>query len=126
MEYSIESQVDGFKALPPYKRTLKVLMCPQIHHIKNLSLGLTILEPGWTSSPHSHGTEEEIWYVLSGTGQAKVGDETIKIAEGTAIYCPPGQSHQLINNGKEDLRVLWAFSPPGFETKYLGRKGGDA
>ena len=126
MQYSRESQVEGFEALPPYKRTLKVLLSQQINHTKNISLGMTILEPGWTSSPHGHETEDEIWFVLSGTGQAKVGEESIQIEKGTAIDCPPGQPHQLINNGKEDLRVLWAFSPPGFESKYLGRKGGKA
>jgi mannose-6-phosphate isomerase-like protein (cupin superfamily) len=126
MQYSRESQVERFEALSPYKRTLKVLLSPQINHTKNISLGMTILEPGSRSSPHSHETEDEVWFVLSGTGRATVGEETIQIEKGTAIYCPPGQPHQLTNNGKEELRVLWAFSPPGFETKYLGKKGGKA
>jgi len=84
------------------------------NHTKSVSFGIAILEPGWTCTPHSHETEEEIWFVLSGTGQARVGEEIIQIEKGTAIHCAPGQPHQLINNGKEDMRVLWAFSSPGF------------
>src|SRR3989304_5152633 len=108
MQYSRESEVEGFEALPPYKRTLKVSLSQQLNHTNNISLGITILEPGWTSSPHSHETEDEIWFVLSGTGQARGGEETIQIEKDTAIYCPPRQPHQLINNGNEDMRVLWA------------------
>jgi mannose-6-phosphate isomerase-like protein (cupin superfamily) len=126
MQYSKESQVEGFEAIPPYERTLKVLLSPQANRTKNMSLGMTILDPGSSSSPHSHETEEEIWFVVSGTGLATVAEETIHIEEGTAIYIPPKQTHQLVNEGSEKMRVLWAFSPPGPEAAYFGRKGGEA
>lgn len=126
MQYSEESQVEGFEASSPYKRTLKVLLSPQINGTRNISLGMTVLDPGCSSSPHSHKTQEEIWYVLAGTGLATVAEETIRIQKGTAIYIPPEQSHQLLNEGNEQMRVLWAFSPPGPETAFLGRKGGKA
>jgi hypothetical protein len=35
MQYSRESEVEGFEGLPPYKRTLKVLLSQQINHTKN-------------------------------------------------------------------------------------------
>jgi len=126
MQYSRESQTEGFEATGPYKRTLKVLLSPKINRTRNLALGMTILESGNSSSPHTHDTEEEIWFVLSGTGHARVAEETIPIENGTAIYIPPKQTHQLINDGKEQMRVLWVFSPPGPETAFLGRKGGRA
>src|SRR5208282_3102632 len=107
MQYSREAEIEGFKALPPYRRTLKVLLCPQINKTQNASLGMTILEPGNSSSAHSHSVEEEIWFVVSGTGLATVAGETIKISKGTAIYVPPGQVHQLVNNGSEQMQVLW-------------------
>ena len=126
MQYSKESQVEGFEAIAPYRRTLKVLLSPQVNRTKNMALGMTILDPGCLSSPHSHRTEEEIWFVLSGTGLATVGEETINIEEGTAIYIPPKQTHQLANQGSERMRVLWVFSPPGPEAAYFGRKSGEA
>jgi len=126
MQYSREIQVEGFEAVPPYKRTLKVLLSPRSHRTKNISLGMTILDPGWSSSPHIHGIEEELWYVVSGTGRATVAEETIDIDNGTAIYIPPGQRHQLVNNGQVQLRVLWVLSPPGLENSYLDRKTGEA
>jgi mannose-6-phosphate isomerase-like protein (cupin superfamily) len=85
---------------------------------------MTSLDPGWSSSPHSHEIEEEIWFVLSGTGLATVADDTINIEKDTSIYIPPGQPHQLVNNGSEQMRVLWVVSPPGLEESYLGKKGG--
>lgn len=124
MRCSKESQVEGFEAVAPYKRTLKVLLSPRTHQTKNLSLGMTIPDPGWSGSPHSYEIEEEIWFVLSGTGLARVADDTINIEKDTSIYIPPGQPHQLVNNGSEQMRVLWVVSPPGLEESYLGKKGG--
>ena len=122
MKYTRAWEVKGFKANPPYERVLKVLLCPDLHKTKNFSLGMTVLPPGSSSSPHIHEKEEEVWYVVWGRGEAKVGDEKIPIERDVAIYVPPNTSHQLINTGDESLKVLWFFTPPGPEKNFwVGR-----
>ena len=59
---------------------------------------------------HTHETNSEIIYVLSGKGKAVYNGETVEITPGICHYCPKGESHSLINDGDEDL-VFFAVIP---------------
>lgn len=126
MKYSRLWEVEGFKAIAPYKRVLKALISPDLQGSKNVSVGMTLLPSGSKSSYHAHEGEEEIWFVTSGRGKAIVGEESIPIEKDTAIYVPPGVKHQLVNTSDETLKVLWIFSPPGPEKAFIGKKMGRA
>jgi len=103
----------------PYKRTLKVLLSPAIHpELQTLAVGMTILPPGGESDEHQHG-EGEMFFVVSGTGCIKADKREEKLTAGTAIWAPPGDAHQLINNSSETLKVLWVLCPPGREASIL-------
>lgn len=74
-----------------------------------LGANLTEVPPGCVSFPfHYHCATEEAIYVLSGTGQARIGNATVEIGPGDWIAFPPGPeaAHQMINNGSETLRYL--------------------
>lgn len=122
MKYSKQWEMEGFRAAPPYRRILKVLISPDLHGTKNVSMGMTLLPPGSKSSFHIHSNEEEIWFVTSGRGRAVVGNDEMPIETDVAIYIPPGEKHQLINTGDETLKVLWIFSPPGPESEFIVKK----
>ena len=49
---------------------------------------------------------EEVYYILSGKGLMKVGDDEQQVTNGDAIWIPCGVSHGLVNNGTEDCLVL--------------------
>jgi mannose-6-phosphate isomerase-like protein (cupin superfamily) len=49
---------------------------------------------------------EEIYFVLSGGGMMKVGDEEREVKPGDAIWIPAGDPHRLINTTKEDTQIL--------------------
>ena len=119
MEYSKAWNIKGFKSTAPYERILKVVLCPDLQKTKNLSVGMTLLPPGCSSSPHVHEIEEEAWYVISGRGEATVNNETIPIEKDVTIYVPPKSRHQLVNKGDETLKVLWIFSPTGPEKDFV-------
>lgn len=119
MDYSKQWETKAFSAPLPHARLLKVLMSPKTHTVKNLSVGMTLLPPGNTSSLHSHEKEEEIWYVISGRGLVRVGGEEMIVIPDILIYIPQTVKHQLINNGDETLKVLWIFSPAGPEEEFI-------
>lgn len=50
--------------------------------------------------------EDEIYYVLSGTGVMTLDDKEVPVSAGTAILTRPGSSHGLKNTGSEDLVIL--------------------
>ena len=55
---------------------------------------------------HHVQKEDEIYYVLSGTGTMTLDGKTVDITPGTAVLTRPGSSHSLKQTGSEDLVVL--------------------
>ena len=55
---------------------------------------------------HHVQKEDEIYYVLSGTGTMTLDGKTVDITPGTAVLTRSGSSHSLKQTGSEDLVVL--------------------
>jgi mannose-6-phosphate isomerase-like protein (cupin superfamily) len=53
--------------------------------------------------------EDEIYYVLSGTGEMTMNDSTFTVTPGTAILTRPGASHGLKQTGSQDLVILISY-----------------
>jgi len=66
---------------------------------------ITIL-PGSSIGMHVHENDEEMVYVISGSGQAYINDEYINIAQGETHFARQGKKHSLINNTKNNLVIL--------------------
>jgi mannose-6-phosphate isomerase-like protein (cupin superfamily) len=119
-------QVAGWVNPPPHERTLKVLLSPDSHPVtRGLGMGMVILPPGQTSSAHSHQAEQEVWYVISGKGSVRIGADQATVRPDTVVVAPPGVSHQLVNDGDEDLKAIWMFTPAGPEADYLPPEEGE-
>jgi len=50
----------------------------------------------------------ELYFVLSGRAELRLGDKTFEVGPETAIYTPPGVGHAL-KTGDEGVRVLIVF-----------------
>ena len=75
--------------------------------------------PGKCPYPyHSHSAQWEFYHVISGKGLARHKDGTTAIEPGDAFIFPPGEAHQLINNGSEDLVVYVVADNPIGESGY--------
>ena len=55
---------------------------------------------------HTHKTNSEVIYVLSGTGKMLMDDTVEILSAGDCHYCPQGHSHSFINESEEDLVFL--------------------
>jgi uncharacterized cupin superfamily protein len=69
----------------------------------------TRVPPGRVAVPfHSHQREDEVFFVLSGRGVLRYGDELRDIRQGDCISCPArtGVAHQIANPYDEDLVYL--------------------
>jgi mannose-6-phosphate isomerase-like protein (cupin superfamily) len=60
-------------------------------------------EKGWFG--HSHKTQEEIYFVLSGTLTFKFEDETVEAGPGTLVTVKPDTKRAMHNEGSEDVEV---------------------
>lgn len=77
---------------------------------QKLGYNLTAVPPGKRAFPaHNHRVNEEMFFVLQGSGELRVGDSVHPIRAGDVIACPAGgkeSAHQIINTGSEELRYL--------------------
>ncbi len=77
---------------------------------QKLGYNITAVPPGKRAFPaHNHRVNEEMVFVLSGTGEVRIGDTTYPIRQGDFIALPPGgneAAHVITNTGTEALRYL--------------------
>jgi mannose-6-phosphate isomerase-like protein (cupin superfamily) len=73
--------------------------------------GITIFEPGESSSYHVHPESEEINLVLDGSGLVVSEGEEAQFGPGAAMWVPKGVHHQHKNTGTEPLKLLWVYTP---------------
>jgi len=82
---------------------------PQIG-AKKLGCSLTAVPPGKRAFPfHNHRLNEEMFYVIEGSGEVRMGAERFPVRAGDLIACPPGgpeAAHQIINTGAGELKYL--------------------
>ena len=79
--------------------------------IRRQSLAEARLPPGTATTPHHHPRTEEIYYILEGQGDMRIGLETRPVNVGDAIGIPPGHVHQIRNTGDVILKFLCCCAP---------------
>jgi len=76
----------------------------------NLGYNLTVVPAGKRAFPfHSHRVNDEMFFIVEGEGEIRIGEETHAIRQGDVIACPPGgpeTAHQIINTSDAELRYL--------------------
>jgi uncharacterized cupin superfamily protein len=77
---------------------------------RRLGYNLTVVQPGHRAWPfHSHRINEEMFVILEGSGELRIGSETFPIKQGDVIAHPPGgpeTAHQIVNNSSAELKYL--------------------
>jgi uncharacterized cupin superfamily protein len=77
---------------------------------KKLGYNLTVVPPGKRVCPfHNHHNNEEMFFVIEGSGLLRFGAKEYPLRKFDIIACPPGKrdvAHQIINNGATELKYL--------------------
>jgi len=77
---------------------------------RKLGYNITAVPPGKRAFPcHNHRVNEEMFFVLEGEGEVRIGGERHPIRKGDFVACPPGgpeTAHQIINTGTVELKYL--------------------
>jgi quercetin dioxygenase-like cupin family protein len=91
---------DAAEAGKPYLEFLRV---------PDLSAGLYRLPEGGIDLQQPH-TEDEVYYVVSGRGQVRVGGEERRVMSGSVVYVAKTVEHKF-HSIEEDLTLLVFFAP---------------
>ena len=78
------------------------------------------IAPGQKPYPfHAHSAQWEFYHVISGRGTVRHDDGVTAIEAGDAFLFKPGEAHQLINDGSEDLVLYVVADNPIGESHYF-------
>lgn len=85
----------------------------QLYHeflrVPTMSAGLYQLGAG-TTDPQEPHTEDELYYIVQGRAQIKVGDEEMPVEPGTLVFVAANVEHRF-HTITEELTVLVFFAP---------------
>ena len=106
------SEIEG-RTYPAGRRTQNLVGGPSPIQAKNFSLGYVTLQPEGGQVPWHNQEQEEVYFIVEGTGEMCVGEERKTVTGGQAIEIPPGVYHQLTNVGKTPLFMIYCYGPAG-------------
>jgi mannose-6-phosphate isomerase-like protein (cupin superfamily) len=106
-DYTVTKLEDAPDILGDYPGELRMLGGPL--GTEQVSFSFRRMPPqtgGKGSYGHSHKTQEEIYFVVSGTLQFKVGDEVFDVGPKTAVRMAPQAVRSVWNEGPEDVELI--------------------
>ena len=74
-------------------------------HVQQYDVG------GYTKGHGFHTAVEQVYYVLKGSMEVRMGDKTYTAEEGSYVYIPRGVDHDHRNIGQDKLVFLTINSP---------------
>ena len=106
------SKIEG-RRYPARRRTQNLVGGVAPIHCKNFCIGNVTLDPKGGQVPWHNQEQEEIYFIIEGTGEMCLGEERQVVTTGQAVYITPGVFHQLTNIGDTSLRMLYCYGPAG-------------
>jgi mannose-6-phosphate isomerase-like protein (cupin superfamily) len=91
--------------------------------LANSGLSYYRLDPGYrVPFGHTHGEQEEVYVVVSGSARIAVGDDVVDAGQWDAVRVAPGRPHGM-EAGADGAEIL-AFGAPNTENKDADIKPG--
>jgi mannose-6-phosphate isomerase-like protein (cupin superfamily) len=106
------NQMEG-RTYPARRRTRNLVGGASPIQASNFAMGYVVLEPNGGQVPWHNQEQEEIYFVVEGTGEMCLGEEKRTITSGQAAYIPPTVFHQLTNIGDTPLTMIYVYGPAG-------------
>lgn len=103
---------NNIQALDLPGRELRWIVNKETTGANNCSMCVIQVQPGQTVRPaHSHPKNEEVIYLLTGSGRVCIDGTVEPVKAGCAVLFPQGSIHMLQNSGNVPMKVACFFSP---------------
>jgi len=87
--------------------------------IDNISFSIEDQDPGRKMRIHKHLYNDELIFIHKGEGTLTLDEKSIEVKAGSVAFVPRGTWHGLDNTGKENLLMVFQYSPAGFEEYFI-------
>ena len=110
---------EGIHILTRRKVPMTIKISKTEHGIDNISFCMEDMIPGRKMRVHKHLNNDELIFVHRGEGTLTLDEQLIEVKTGTVVFVPRGVWHGLDNTGKENLLMVFQYSPAGFEEYFI-------
>jgi quercetin dioxygenase-like cupin family protein len=90
-------------------------LTPAVTRFPGLSMGFQTVAPGGRIREHAHAAQVELQICFRGRGRVVVDGRSHPLVPGTACFLGYDVRHEIVNEGPEDLVMIWVVAPAGLE-----------
>lgn len=101
------------RVYPARRRTQNIVGGVSPIQAKNFAMGFVTLEPQGGQVPWHNQEQEEIYFIVDGSGEMCLGEERQLVSGGQAVYIPGGVFHQLTNTANVPMQMIYCYGPAG-------------
>lgn len=92
---------------------------------KYLQLVLMTLQPGEEIGEEVHEDHDQFFRIEQGEGEVRIDGVRSPIADDDAVIVPAGARHNVVNTGREPLRLYTLYGPPEHRDRVVHRTKAD-
>ena len=101
------------------KVPMNIILSKTKHGVNNISFCTEDIIPARKLRVHKHLNNDELIFINKGKGILTLDEQSIEVKTGTVVFVPRGVWHSLENTGKEIMRMVFQYSPAGFEEYFI-------
>lgn len=101
------------RTYPARRRTRNLVGGLSPIQCNHFAMGYVVLEPNGGQVPWHNQEQEEVYFVMEGTGEMCLGEERQTVTSGQAAFIPPTVFHQITNIGDTPLIMIYVYGPAG-------------
>jgi len=101
------------------KQPITIKISKAKHGVDGISFCTEEHSPGRKMRIHKHLHNDELIFIHKGEGTLTLDEQSIQVRTGDVAFVPRGTWHGLDNTGKENLIMIFQYSPAGFEEYFV-------
>jgi len=115
----IVREEEGIHLLTRRKVPITIKISKAKHGVEGISFCVEDQTPGRKMRVHKHLNHDELIFIHKGEGTMTLDEQSIPIKTGDVVFVPRGTWHGLDNTGKDNLIMIFQYSPAGFEEYFV-------
>ena len=80
------------------------------YNLKDLVSSITVLNPGKSTTGHSHKGQEEVYVFFRGVGKMQIDQKEYSVTQGDVIPVDDGAFHRVFNESNQKLEFAAIFN----------------